>query len=356
MHKLAQWLFLVAAALAVALQSGGLAQSPVSPERIVAIGDLHGDFEAWDETAQAAGLIDEDGIWRGGETVLVQLGDLTDRGPDSLKIIRHLQRLTQQADKAGGQVIVLLGNHEAMNVTGDLRYVHPGEYEAFRDRNSKRRRDATWRANREQIEAAYAALEPPFEAKDAKKRWYAQTPLGMLEHRKAWKPGGELAEWAATLPAVVKVGDTLFVHGGLSIERGLRQIGDINAAIRSALAADQTTDQSALDDPLGPLWYRGNVMRSEAEVPRAALPEELAQVLAWHGAARMVVGHTPSLEGIATSENGRVIRVDTGSSSFYGGPRSYLEIRGKKLVAHQRLAGEEWTSRLLTPQTEGEHP
>ena len=65
---------------------------------------------------------------------LVQMGDVVDRGPDSLKIIHDLMKLQREAPKRGGQVIVVLGNHEAMMMTDDMRYVHPGEYAAFADR------------------------------------------------------------------------------------------------------------------------------------------------------------------------------------------------------------------------------
>ena len=102
-----------------------LAAQDAAPARIVAVGDLHGDSEGWEEIARAAGVVNAKGNWSGGRTTLVQMGDITDRGPDSLKIIRQLQRLAGQAPATGGQVIVLLGNHEAMNVTGDLRTPEP---------------------------------------------------------------------------------------------------------------------------------------------------------------------------------------------------------------------------------------
>lgn len=317
-------------------------------ERVIAIGDLHGDFEAWEEIARAAGLIDADGRWSGKESTLVQLGDLTDRGPDSLKIIRHLQALQIEALEAGGQVIVLVGNHEAMNVIGDLRYVHPGEYEAFKDRRSKRRRDATWKANRERIEAAYAALDPPLSAKVAKDRWYADTPLGKLEHRRAWRPGGELAQWVQSLPAVVQIGETLFVHGGLSWERAQQPVPDINAQISHALSAADDADQSVLEDPLGPLWYRGNIARDHSGAAnRPSITEELDQILGFHNATRLVVAHTPSLEGIVTGIDNRLVRIDTGIAAHYSGAKSYLEISKGRVVAHQRIGNQGWTSKII---------
>lgn len=343
------------------------------PRRLIAVGDLHGDYDAWLAVAEHAGLVDRKGRWKGKDTVLVQLGDMTDRGPNSLKIIRHLQKLDQTAPRKGGRVIVLLGNHEAMNVTGDLRYVDPGEYAAFATRQSDRLRDAVWEANRERLEAAFAALDPPVGAEEAKRRWYESTPPGMLEHRRAWSPGGELGLWAAARPAVVKIGETLFVHGGLSAERSVEPFASINARISAALSPG-TVDRSVLEDPLGPLWYRGNVRRPKPEPapestaetaleadtanndavpagqavdPRPSMEDELTQVLARYHAKRLVVAHTPSLEGIAVSLGGRLIRVDTGMSRHYGGPLSFLEFIDGRVIAHQRSSDGQWTSREI---------
>nr|WP_137677346.1 metallophosphoesterase [Parerythrobacter lutipelagi] len=335
----------VAAALCLAVPATAIAQE--EPRRIVAIGDLHGDFEAWQRIARAAGLIDEDGNWTGGDTALVQLGDITDRGPDSLKIIRHLQELETAAPQSGGQVIVLLGNHEAMNVSGDLRYVHPGEYAAFADNRSAYRRGRAWRENRTAIEAYYASRNPPVGADEAKDRWYAETPLGAIEHRAKWSPGGELGQWSASRPAVVKLGGVLFVHGGLSAERGLVPVEMLNAQIAAALAPGNEIDRTILEDPLGPLWYRGHVMRGEGDSGRVSVDDELAQILAYHGARRLVVGHTPSIGGIAASHDGRLIRADTGISAHYGGPPSYLELIGGKALAHRMAKDGQWSATAL---------
>ena len=97
-HYLGIWL----AAVMLAVPS-----APVSAQRIVAVGDLHGDYDAWITIARGAGLIDARNRWAGGPATLVQLGDITDRGPDSLKIIRHLQKLQKEAIGAGGQVMLV---------------------------------------------------------------------------------------------------------------------------------------------------------------------------------------------------------------------------------------------------------
>ena len=83
-------------------------------ERVVAIGDLHGDYGRYIDVMESAGLIDKSGKWSGGQTHLVQTGDITDRGADSRKIIDHLVKLSKQAKKKGGYVHLLIGNHEEM--------------------------------------------------------------------------------------------------------------------------------------------------------------------------------------------------------------------------------------------------
>ncbi|MFL6743662.1 MAG: metallophosphoesterase [Sphingomicrobium sp.] len=308
--------------------------------RIVAVGDLHGDFSAWLEIASDARLIDRNGRWSGGRTILVQLGDVTDRGPDSLKIIRSLQQLAKQAPRSGGKVVVLLGNHEAMNLLGDLRYTTAREFAAFVDGGSAARRDTAWERNRPAIEAAYRAKTPAMTAEAIRAAWDQAHPLGWAEHRLVWQPNGELGRWARNNAAVVKLGDTLFAHGGLSAEYGTLTLDAINRRAREAMAAGDDSPKAILNDPLGPLWYRGLVgadpEAAAARAPRLApTPEqELATVLAAFGARRIVVGHTPSLSGIAVRSGGRLIQVDTGISRFYGGPLTWLEIAGDKVTPH----------------------
>ena len=113
-------------------------------ERIVAVGDVHGDFGAFVSVLRDAGVIDAKNKWIGGKTHLVQTGDVLDRGPDSRKVMDLLQALEKQAPKAGGRVHSLLGNHEVMNMYGDLRYVIPAEFAAFKTNDSEQTREAFW--------------------------------------------------------------------------------------------------------------------------------------------------------------------------------------------------------------------
>ena len=318
------------------------------PTRIVAVGDLHGDFQAWVTIARAAGLIDAGNHWAGGTTTLVQMGDITDREPDSLKIIRNLQQLQREAPRKGGKVLVVLGNHEAMNLLGDNRYTTPGEYAAFADGQSAARRDRVYEANRQVAEAFYRSRDPKLAPDQVRAKWMAEHPLGWVEHRLAWQPSGELGQWATHNPAVLKVDGTLFVHGGLSAEFSKVPLEEINRRVAAAMAAADDSPTSILTDPLGPLWYRGLVgpdPDANAERARLATPkvpptpaptvdQEISAALAGDGARRMVIAHTPSLAGIVISSDGRLARVDTGISRYYNGPLTWLEIIGGKMIPH----------------------
>jgi len=315
-----------------------------APQRIVAVGDLHGDYDAWQAIARNAGIIDASGHWTGGKTVLVQMGDVADRWADSLKIIRSLQQLQKEAPRKGGKVIVILGNHEAMNLLGDDRYTTPGEYSAFVDGQSAARRDRVYLANRVQLEAAARAQQPKITPEQVRAEWMAQHPLGWVEHRLAWGPSGEIGKWASANPAIVKIDGTLFAHGGLSAEYAKQPLEVVNKRVATAMAAADDNPTSVLNDPLGPLWYRGLVMKdSDADAERAtAKPpaplltgdQELNAVLAAYGGERLIIAHTPSLKGIEITANGRLARIDTGISRYYGGPLTWLEILGDRMTPH----------------------
>jgi len=143
---------------------------------------------------------------------------------------------------------------------------------------------------------------------------------------------------------VVKIDGTLFVHGGLSAEYSKLSLDEINRRVAAAMASADDGPSTILYDPLGPLWYRGLVtVDKDAEEVRAkespppkmlSVDQELDAVLSAYGAQRLVIGHTPDLKGIEFLSNGRLARIDTGNSRYYGGPLSWLEIVGGKMVPH----------------------
>jgi len=251
------------------------------PNRIVAIGDLHADLPAALSTLQMVGLVDESGTWIGGHDTLIQTGDITDRGPDSLELIELFDRLEDEAAAAGGRVIPLMGNHEMMNLVGDWRYVSPGDIEDF----------------------------------------------GSIEARKAaFAPNGALGSWLLSLNAVVQIEGMVFVHGGVSARYAEQGAAGLSAQIRAALTGQGSPD--VLRDE-GPLWYRGYL-----QAPEPIACEELTRALTAMAASRMVVGHTTQRSGeIASRCGGALIGIDTGISTHYGGYHSAVQIRAGNAVA-----------------------
>lgn len=308
------------------------------PARVIAVGDLHGDYDAWRDIARDAGLVDAKSRWSGGATVLVQTGDVADRGADSRRIIRDLMRLQREAARAGGRVVALVGNHEAMNMTGDTRYVSKGEYAAFADVNSVRWRDFAFEANRKAIINGFRETSPMKSDKDIRTAWIAETPLGKIEHQAAWSASGEIGKWVIGNPAVLRLGDTIFVHGGLNAAFAKRPVEVINAEVAAALRTRDTSERAIINDQDGPLWYRGLAEAASDEPGETqgsdAAGATLDAVLNSLGAAHMVIGHTPSLTGIALRHRGKLAMIDTGISRAYAGVVSYLEISGDVFVPH----------------------
>src|SRR5213593_1494858 len=113
-------------------------------DRIVAIADVHGDLDTLTALLRKTALIDAAGHWSGGKTTLVQTGDLVDRGPKSRAVLDLIMALQKEAPRSNGSVRVAIGNHEVMNIIGDLGYVVPEDYAAFTDARSEQKRRSAW--------------------------------------------------------------------------------------------------------------------------------------------------------------------------------------------------------------------
>jgi hypothetical protein len=315
-------------------------------DRIVAIGDIHGDYDNYIATLNAAGLLDKKGKWAGGKTHLVQTGDIPDRGPDTQKIIEHISKLAKQAEKAGGRVHSLIGNHEAMNVYGDLRYVHPGEYEAFKTRKSATLRDRYFelymKSFEQQDPEGFAALPENY-----REQWNVKHPLGWVEHRRAWDPAwnpeGEFANWVMDKKVAIRVNDNLFLHGGLSGFYCANTLDSMTEKVVGELRHFDPANPGTVEDEFGPLWYRGL-----SGVDPHAAPETVDAILEKHGANHIVVGHTPTSGIIWPRYDGKVIQIDTGIARAYGGHVAYLEITPQGHFAGYPLG------KLKLPQSDDE--
>lgn len=317
-------------------------------DRIVAIGDLHGDYEGYIAILRGAGIVDGRDRWIAGETHLVQTGDIPDRGPDTRRIIDHLRQLERQARRRGGAVHHLVGNHEAMNVLGDLRYVSEGEFAAFAGRGSAALRDRYYRAAVEALAAsdpeAAAALPP-----DHRQQWDLAHPPGWVEHRFAWDPRldpqGELFQWTLRGKVAIRINDLLFVHGGISAGYCGNSLDSLTAMARTALERADLDDAGILRDTAGPLWYRG-LAGVEPATPAATVDA----ILERHGVRRIVIGHTTTGGVVWPRLDGRVVMIDTGISAAYGGRIGWLEATPDGLFAGYR------GGRLPLPLDDGQRP
>ncbi len=345
-------------------------------ESLVAIGDVHGDFDDFVSLLQHIGLIDKQNHWIGGKTTLVQLGDTLDRGPKPREVMDLLMALEKEADQAGGRVVSLLGNHEMMNIMGDLRYVTPVNYASFSDSNSEKRQKsayeeyAKWRNKHPEL---IAELSQPMELTEAE--WMARHPLGYVEQREAFSPKGEYGKWLRGHNALAEIGGEIFLHGGIHPDLAKMKVDALNSRIRDEIKQFDATKQYLQDEgvilpffnmqeitfaaqaqviaerksrvpasperqakilellkygewlsvkPDGPLWFRGYDQWSDAEGTA-----QIDKILDAYKVAHIVVGHTVQRSGRIRPRFGdKVFLIDTGMlSSYYpGGRASALEV------------------------------
>ncbi|NWG14109.1 MAG: metallophosphoesterase [Acidobacteria bacterium] len=318
---------LIVVALAFAILSNGLPASAEDTfegvDRVVAMGDLHGDFDAFVQLLRSARLIDRRNNWTGGKAYLVQMGDILDRGADSRKIMDLLMKLEEQSEKAGGRVHVLLGNHEVMNILGDLRYVSAGEYESYKSPRAAEMRDQVFEAQATEEQKKDGAY---------RRKWEQDHPLGWVEHRLAFGVTGAYGKWLRQKNCVIRIDQVLFSHGGISPKYASMPIREMNELVR----ADLTKDISALVDTItrdaeGPLWYRGL-----AQAPEAELAAHVDSLLSTYGVQHVVVAHTPTPGVVLPRFGSKVILIDVGISEYYGKTAACLVFEGSKPYALHR--------------------
>ena len=287
-------------------------------ERIVAIGDVHGAYDRLLEILRAAELIDARSRWIGGRAHLVQTGDVLDRGADSRQALEFLRRLGRDAERSGGRVHQLIGNHEVMRLLGDYRYVVPGEYEGFAGPESAATRkfviEKSPPADREKLEE--------------------QTPLGMIEMIRAFGPDQDLGSYVRSLNAVVRINGIVFLHGGISPSVAAMSCTEINDTIRREIGRDIEKTKAAPTKSLatredGPLWYRGLANEPDTIAP------EVEKILAAQRARAIVMGHSAYPGPIRSRFGKTVFLIDTGMQPSYvpTGRASALEIRGEVFTA-----------------------
>jgi hypothetical protein len=236
-------------------------------KKMLVISDIEGNFPAFRKLLQGNGVIDENFNWTFEKGHLVLVGDFVDRGNMLMEVLWLIYALEEKAEAAGGQVHYILGNHEIMNMSGDVRYV-PARY----------------------IE--HAALM---------NRHYMQL----------FGPDAEIGRWLATKNVAERVGDFLFTHGGISSQVNYLQmtLKEINEKSRpfytdtSYVYPDQRLD--ILFGDSGPFWYRGYY--------KGAHIAKLSQVdstLEFYNIRHISTGHTVVSNNICTLYDGKLFNTD----------------------------------------------
>lgn len=276
--------------------------------RIVSIGDLHGDLVQTMRVLQLANLmavpvLGEPAQWVGGDATLVQMGDILDRGDDEIGILRLLWQLAEGAEEAGGAVYILNGNHETLNVAGDFRYVTPA---AFR-------------------ESAIVALgTADFGSPGVSFTMQARARLALFS------PGAPLARKLAQNPTVLIVNDSVFAHGGLLPVHVTYGLERINEDVSRWMLGGPEPPENLVYSQDSVVWNRSYSRDHPTSREQANACNKLRETLDALGVKRLVVGHTPQMEGCNSECDRLVWRVDVGmSAGVMGAPVQALEIVSK---------------------------
>lgn len=327
-------------------------------QKIVAVGDLHGDYDNFIEILKGTGLVGEDLAWAGGTIHLVQTGDILDRGTEARKILDLLIRLEKQASAAGGMVHVLLGNHEEMNIAGIAldypNYVTVEQFVSFLPDDYRKAKEKEFLRGLPEAERNRLEKEGLSFAENGDLRAYWTRLMRRdVEARREYSDGfnGKYGDWLLRKNAVIKINDIIFAHGGVSEKYSTWKIQDLNNDLRQELDFFQGRRRHPQDiarpfrpkivyDPDSPLWYRGLAGTDEATSNR-----QVGRILANLNANFMVIGHnyfrygggSPIVTDLTNvrSYEGRVFIIDTGISHAYGGVPTALIINDSRFSLWQ---------------------
>lgn len=253
------------------------------PDRILAIGDIHGQYLRMIDMLRGAGVIDDSNNWIWDDDHLLFIGDIFDRGEGVTEALWYIYNLEQQARESGGRVHLLLGNHEMMILKNDIRYI----------------------AN----------------------KYYCLTSNLNIDYTDLYGNETVIGSWLRSKNAVEKIGNTLFVHAGISpdVARLDIPLESINSIMRDFLTDPADTTNAALKTlvtgTMGPLWYRG-YLRSSGNYDKID-QTELEEILVQYSSDVAVVGHT-EIDSVGITNQGKTIHINI--------PLAKTEIPGQALL------------------------
>ena len=264
-----------APSFAVALRPPPQAAASIEPlasgTPLLVLADTHGEYAILVDFLKAQGVVDEHLRWAFGKGHLAVAGDRLDRGAHQIEILWLRYKLEAEARAAGGRLHVLIGNHEALVLRGDERYLNP------------RYREVAGR-------------------------------LGVADYAQLLGADTVLGAWLRSRPAMLKLGDLLIVHGGVSshlTESGL-DLDAVNAVVRRSLDVPYAVKppdgslEALVLGANGPLWHRGYFPMRES--PPTATTADVMEALDRFGVSRILVGHTV-VDRVSALYDGKVIAV-----------------------------------------------
>lgn len=301
-------------------------------ERIIVIGDIHGDLKMMLKVLKVAKVIDENDNWIGGETVVVQVGDQIDRCryngvPCNLegatykdegndwKILKYFTKLHQQAQKQGGAVYSLLGNHELMNVNGDFRYVSYKGLREFDDFTFEEASSSDEIYNKAII-SKIKKTKVEFEDGEDARRW-------------AFAPGNPISEFlACTRQMALIIGPYLFVHAGvlptIAKKYSVKSLNQLMSLYLFDLIKNKAEYHDIFSSSdVSPLWNRvfgnmGKTLNTSEESDNSACDSLLNPLKKIYKVDKIFVGHTPMMEhGISNVCDGKIWLTDYGLSKAF---------------------------------------
>ncbi|HWC53313.1 MAG TPA: metallophosphoesterase [Chitinophagaceae bacterium] len=237
-------------------------------DKIFALSDIEGDFSSFRRLLQAGGVIDSNFNWTFGNGHLLLVGDFVDRGSQVTEVLWLIYSLEEKAKAAGGYVHYILGNHEILNLSNDLRYVNP--------------------------------------------KYFHDAKLMHINYEKLFDKNSEIGRWLRTKNVMEKIGNLVFVHGGISAELqnlGL-SISRINQLARTyyemgnELSMDETVN-TIMSSKVGPFWYRGYYKNNYS-----VTPEQLDNIISKFSVSHIITGHTIAADTISAWYGGKVIDLD----------------------------------------------
>lgn len=241
---------------------------------------------------------------------MVQVGDVLDRGGNELKILYFLDKLKAQAQKSGGRIITMNGNHEIMNVDADFRYVTLSGLDEFRAW-------ADWYGVGNAMKSLCRGLPKPKDIYDGVPSVFPgvrpEFYKGFRARIAALRPDGPIASrFLSKNVTVLVVGESVFVHGGLLPKHVYYGLDRINEEVRDWISGLSNRVSSGLIRGRNSVvWLR----KFSDEVAKNCDCSLLQHVLATiPGAKRMIMGHTIQEKGINSVCDDRAIRIDVGMS------------------------------------------